>query len=425
MNKDIDDKGGAVPFTARLIAHYRAEETRRKSPLISDPLAERLAGDLSSYFKKHKRTKGTGDYAVVRTHYIDEKILRPWCENHRKSQIVMLGAGLDARAYRYTPLREGEHTVFEVDFEVVNRYKQDVLKSEIPLCTLVRLSADLSNPQWIYDLHENGYSRKVPTLWILEGVAYYLERDTVVSLLMNATKNCVMGSRIFADVCVPGLAEAVFGPFMAHFKWGLKKEEVAEFFRKSGWTVTSSYADDHDQGRDVGQRGLIFVRGYSDPTKLELDDPPVEEPPAILKITDPELQKFASTFLKKITPTIQLIVDRYQKTREEGLDIYHDFIREVKPSVLKIIQGFASILSVGHISSRLLKDPLRAKIETPEEEEAHIVGYLKAVLYLAYCGIKGIEGEQFSNTRLKRDSQKIQVISDIPALLDTVNKEIG
>jgi len=424
MNQTIDEKSDAVPFTARLIAHYRAEETRRKAPLISDPYAKGLAGDLSSYFKKHKRTKSTGDYAIVRTYYIDDKVLKPWCENHKRSQIVMLGAGLDARAYRFAPLGEGEHTVFEVDFEVVNRYKEENLKKEKPLCKLVRLSTDLSNPQWIYDLQEKGYSRKIPTLWILEGVAYYLERDTLVSVLMNASKNCVMGSRIIADICVPGLTQAVFGPFMAHFKWGLNKEDVAEFFRKSGWTVTSSYADDHDQGRDVGQRGLIFVRGYADPTKLELDSPPVEAPPEVLKITDSELQEFASTFLEEITPTILSVVDTYQKSPDKGLATYHDFVGEIKSSVLKIVQGFTSILSVGHISSRLLKDPFTAKLETPEEEEAHIVGYLKAVLYLAYCGIMGIEGEVFNKTKLKKDSQKVQSIADIPPLIQTIQEEI-
>ena len=425
MNQIIDDKRDAVPFTARLIAHYRAEETERKKPLISDPYAKQLAGDLSSYFAKHKRTKGTGDYAIVRTYYIDEKVLRPWCKDNKRSQIVLLGAGLDARAYRFSPLKEGEHTVFEVDFEVVNLYKEEILKKKKPLCKLVRLSTDLAYPQWISDLQDNGFSRKIPTLWILEGVAYYLERDTFVSILMNATKNCVMGSRIVADICVPGLTEVDFGPFMAHFKWGLNKEEVAEFFRKSGWTVTSSYADDHDQGRDVGQRGLIFVRGYADPTKLELDSPPVEKPSETLKITDPELQEFASSFLQEVKPTILSVVDLYQKSRDKGVAIYRDFVKEVKPSVLKIVQGFASILSVGHISSRLLKDPLNVKLETPEEEEAHIVGYLKAILYLAYCGIKGIEGEVFNKTKLKKDSQKVQSLTDIPTLILTIEEEIG
>jgi methyltransferase (TIGR00027 family) len=425
MNQTIDDKRDAVPFTARLIAHYRAEETKRKSPLISDSYAKELAGDLSSYFKKHRRTKGTGDYAIVRTYYIDEKVLTPWCDDHKKSQIVLLGAGLDARAYRFSPLGEGNHTVFEVDFDVVNQYKEEILKDDKPLCNLVRLSTDLSYPQWIFDLQEIGLSRKVPTLWILEGVAYYLERDTVVSVLMNATKNCVMGSRIFADVCVPGLTEAEFGPFMAHFKWGLNKEDVAEFFRKSGWTVTSAYADDHDQGRDVGQRGLIFVRGYSDPTKLELDSPPVEKPTEVLKITDPKLQEFASSFLKRISPTILSLVDLYQKSRDKGFESYQDFTKEAKPSIVKIVEGFANILSVGHISSRLLKDPLTIRLETSDEEEAHIVGYLKAILYLAYCGIKGIEGEVFSRTKLKKDSQKVQSLSDIPLLIQTIKEEIG
>ncbi len=79
---------------------------------------------------------------------------------------------------------------------------------------------------------------------------------------------------------------------------------------------------------------------------------------------------------------------------------------------------------VGHISARLLKDPLKVELNTLAEEEAHIVGYLKAILYLAYCGIKGLEGEQFSNTRLKRESQKFQTLADIPSLIELIQEDI-
>ncbi|MHA2359293.1 MAG: class I SAM-dependent methyltransferase [Candidatus Thorarchaeota archaeon] len=264
--QEIDDERDAIPFTARLIAHYRDEETKRDVPLISDPFAERLAGDLTFYFEEHKRTGGTGDYAIVRTFYLDDKILTPWCDTHKVSQIVSLGAGLDARAYRFTPLKPEKHTIFEIDFEIVNNYKEQILQNETPLCKLVRIASDLTKPEWISDLLEGGFSKKIPTLWILEGLTYYLEQDAVISILQTASKNSVTGSQMFADVCVPGLTEARFGPFMMHFKWGLNKEEVPAFFEKSGWKVSSSFADDHDQGRDVGQRGLIFVRGTPDPS---------------------------------------------------------------------------------------------------------------------------------------------------------------
>ena len=37
---------------------------------------------------------------------------------------------------------------------------------------------------------------------------------------------------------------------------------MSSFFASAGWNVLlCSFADDHDQGRDVGQKGLIFVHG--------------------------------------------------------------------------------------------------------------------------------------------------------------------
>ncbi|MFW9869842.1 MAG: class I SAM-dependent methyltransferase [Candidatus Thorarchaeota archaeon] len=422
---DIDDTDNAVPFTSRLLAHYRAEETKRDARLISDPFAERLAGDLSPYFEKHKRTSGTGDYAIVRTFHIDDKILNPWCNTHKESQIVILGAGLDTRAYRIAPLQKNKHTVFEIDFEVVNNYKEQILQNETPFCKLVRISSDLTKPEWISDLLEGSFSKKIPTLWILEGLTYYLEQDAVISILQIASKKSAEGSQIFADLCVPGLTEARFGPFMMHFKWGLNEDEVPSFFEKSGWNVSSSFADEHDQGRDVGQRGLMFVEGTPDPTGIGvylLIEEPSEE--AVLKITDPELQRRALTFLRKIKPKIESIVYMYQKDRDNGLNHYYDFVIRVSPNVLEIIQGFSNIVSVGHISPRLLKDPLKAELNSPEEEEAHIVGYLKAILSLAYCGIKGLEGEQYSNTKVESESQKVRKLSEIPSLIELIHKEI-
>ncbi|MHA1943600.1 MAG: class I SAM-dependent methyltransferase, partial [Candidatus Thorarchaeota archaeon] len=300
-----------------------------------------------------------------------------------------------------------------------------ILQNETPLCKLVRIASDLTKPEWISDLLEGGFSKKIPTLWILEGLTYYLEQDAVISILQTASKNSVTGSQMFADVCVPGLTEARFGPFMMHFKWGLNKEEVPAFFEKSGWKVSSSFADDHDQGRDVGQRGLIFVRGTPDPSGIGvymLIEESSDE--SALKISDPELQRHSLTFLKKIRPKIESIVYMYQKDRVNGLNHYHDFIVRVSPTVLEIMQGFTNFLSVGHISPRLLKDPLKTELNSPEEEEAHIVGYLKAILCLAYCGIKGIEGEQFSNTKLEEESQKVRALFDLASLIELIHKEI-
>ncbi|MHA2295085.1 MAG: SAM-dependent methyltransferase [Candidatus Hodarchaeales archaeon] len=258
---ETKDEETAVPFTARLMAYYREQENKRDSPLIVDPLAERLAGDMTSYADKHRHVAGSGDYPLVRSYYIERNLLTRWCNAQAESQIVLLGSGLDTRAYRFKPLQTNTHTIFEIDFLAINNFKEKILQGEQLLCGLERISADLNNPDWSSQLVNRGFSSNVPTFWVLEGLIYYMERDAVTAVLKKAAEMSTENSQIFADVCIPALADLVFGPFTRYFKWGLDKQDVPSFFATTGWNVSCSYADDHDQGRDVGQRGLIFVNG--------------------------------------------------------------------------------------------------------------------------------------------------------------------
>jgi methyltransferase (TIGR00027 family) len=257
-----NDRKTGVPFTARLIAYYRTQEMDNESPLIIDPFAERLAGDLQSYLQKH-RHQSKSDYTIVRPYFIEEKLLTHWCNTIRESQIVLLGAGMDTRAYRFKPLLLNKHTIFEVDFETVNRYKEEILQEEEPLCHLVRISADISIINDLMSkLREVGFLSNIPTFWILEGLVYYLEKDLIISLLDEMAKISGEESKLFVDVCVPMLAMMEFGPFARHFLWGIEKQDVPSFFDSVGWNVSCSFADDYNMGRDVGQRGMIFVHGY-------------------------------------------------------------------------------------------------------------------------------------------------------------------
>jgi methyltransferase (TIGR00027 family) len=254
------DEAKAVPFTARLIAYQRAQEYKREDSLISDPFAERLAGDLEDYLSKHKRYTRM-DYPIVRAYYLENQLLAPWCKEHNESQIIFLGAGLDTRAYRFELLNHGDHTVFEIDFPIIIDYKDEILQYEEPLCSIVRIPADLSTLSWGFQLVDGDFSSEIPTFWILEGTAYYLPKDAFVSVLETAAGMSPEDSGIFVDVCVPVLAEVRFGAFMMHFKWGINPGEIKSFFAKNGWKVDYSFADDHDQGRDVGQKGHLFVHG--------------------------------------------------------------------------------------------------------------------------------------------------------------------
>jgi len=257
-----------LPFTARLMAYYRAQESKRDDALIIDPFAERLAGNLGSYLSDHIRFSEM-DYPLVRSYYIEKNLLTPWCNKQKDSQIVLLGAGLDTRAYRFKPEHKNKHTLFEIDFPEVIQYKNEILKNEKPFCNLVRLSADLSKLNWLPFLINSKFSTKTPTFWVLEGIAYYIEKQDFTSLLFKIAEISTKHSQIFIDIMqlsrwysFPYTSDGIVGdPFSKHFKWGIDINSAQSLFAEFGWNVTCSFADDHDQGRNVGQKGMIFVHG--------------------------------------------------------------------------------------------------------------------------------------------------------------------
>jgi len=415
MDKDsegitIDADEHAVPFTARLIAYYRAQESKRENPLIVDPYAERLAGDLQSYTMEHKRTVGSGDYAIVRAHYVDNRLDESWSEN---LQIVILGAGLDTRVYRLKSLK-ARNTIFEIDFPIVIAYKEDKLKDIVPLCHVIRLSLDFSTKNWMKELRNAGFDSNLDTFWILEGFAYYLDKVTVSSILMQIAKIDAYENRIFIDLCVPALADLEYGPFARHFKWGLQIEDVHDFFAATGWEVKCSYADDFNHDRDVGQRGLIFVDGVStEPQDTTLQRK--KEVELVTKVTEPDF----NVILSKIESIVQL----YQRAPEKGLARYVEFLRDLTPYIKSCVERRGDVLSIGRISPRLLRDPFLkdpVKELTIEEQEAHINGYLRAIIFFVYCETLDLNGLQFTHTPLYKESLRFTGLTSILELIGIV-----
>ncbi|MFX0174089.1 MAG: hypothetical protein ACFE9L_19560 [Candidatus Hodarchaeota archaeon] len=144
-----------------------------------------------------------------------------------------------------------------------------------------------------------------------------------------------------------------------------------------------------------------------------------------------ELRIFSIELTKKILPEINGIIEAFRKGPEEGLSTYLDFIKSVKPSLEKIIHGLRDPIELGHISPRLLRDPLTIDLMTLKrssgELEAHVVGYIKAILFLVYYGARGLEGWQFKDTSLyeeKLRSQSVGKIDIIPSFVEIVTKEI-
>lgn len=416
----IDTQIDGIPYTARLNAYYRALENAKDTPLFQDPYAKRLAGDMSHLSLYLKERSGL---QIARHFYIDTEIIGPWCEAHKESQIAILGAGLDTRAYRLDVLQKHKHTIYEVDLSSLIEYKKKMLADEHPVCRLIRLSADLSNPTWAEKLLDHEFSDQVPTLWILEGLAYYLDQNLVTSLFKEVHRLSTTTSEIFVDLCVPAFADLDFGPYTRHFKWGIERQNILPFFAATGWDVSSEYADNHSYGRDVGQRGIFYVHGVRAntlvPEKINTTMKPRESINS---------QTFAVDFAKKTLPAIESIVHTYTKDATEGLESFLNLMSSIKPSVEILVKNQDTPLNIGRISPRLLSDPLSIEEKVSslnlDEVESHIVGYLKAVLNLTYCSMLNIIGHQFQQTELYTIGMQSKTIESILSLVEIVKSEL-
>ncbi|XP_073284266.1 uncharacterized protein [Primulina huaijiensis] len=227
--------------------------------MIHDPVAELLAGEtyLRSIYEKIKKDRLnnareiSGVILAVRTLWIDSKLEAALDSFHGAgAQVVLLGAGMDARAYRLSCLKES--SMFEVDFPEVLKAKTDILEAAVnamdekqqPILkakSLSRVAADLTEDDWLQKLQISGFEPKKSTVWILEGILYYLSHCQAMKVL-----------KIIAEKC--RLTHTVL---------------LADFMNKQATTLSSStfhfYCDWPDE--------LLPSLGFSDVTLSQIGDP--------------------------------------------------------------------------------------------------------------------------------------------------------
>jgi methyltransferase (TIGR00027 family) len=159
-----------VSDTALMVAAARARETGRPDGVVRDPFAARLASARGAALAdKLLNPDWLGIGVGLRCRTIDEMLLEAIAA-HGIRNVVLLGAGLDARAWRLD--LPPELRWIEVDFAPILDYKFELLASEKPKCRLERMAADLrveSERRAIWDA-----AGSQPGLIITEGLLLYL-----------------------------------------------------------------------------------------------------------------------------------------------------------------------------------------------------------------------------------------------------------
>lgn len=180
---------------------------------------------------------------LCRKRYIDDVTSRAIQDGIET--VVVLGAGLDTRAYRLASLADRQ--IYEVDQPENSHYKRARLKSiygRVPQhVTLIAL--DFDTDDLLEKLIASGYEPVRKTLFVWEGVTQYLTRDGVHNTL-SALGKAAPGSRlVFTYVrkdfttgrnlygAKKGYERFVLGEKLWHF--AMDPDEVAPVLAGYGW----------------------------------------------------------------------------------------------------------------------------------------------------------------------------------------------
>jgi methyltransferase (TIGR00027 family) len=193
QNEKLKQKQSKTAFfnaLHRTIAH----KMNKNNKLGGDHLAEIFLPWHYRFFLKfssiQKNTKqklddafpGLNAYVTARTAFFDQLFQQALQKDI--PQIIILGAGYDTRPYRFSEMNENTR-IFECDTPIMqNKKKKDLKKAKIEIPEQVTfVPIDLNQVMLDLALKTAGYQSDKITLFIWEGVSYYLDPVSVDQIL--------------------------------------------------------------------------------------------------------------------------------------------------------------------------------------------------------------------------------------------------
>jgi methyltransferase (TIGR00027 family) len=240
MNKK---KVEQIPSETALFAALRrtiANKEYNNNKLGPDYLAEIFLPAYYRFFLKfekvRKNTKnklagfmpGLTEYIIARTAFFDGLFIN--AIKNQIPQIVLLGAGYDSRAYRFAKSNKGT-IIYELDAIPTQKRKIKCLKAahviipiEIQYVPINFINESLSNV-----LEKAGYKNQERTLFLWEGVSFYLDLESVKETLSFVGRSSHRDSVIAYDYTISISEENMNKYYGANeFKKSMKEHHANE-----------------------------------------------------------------------------------------------------------------------------------------------------------------------------------------------------
>jgi len=161
------------------------------------------------------------------------------------TQVVVLGAGFDSRAYRFQSQLGSVH-VMEVDLGATQTYKKqrlsEILDAIPPNVSFVPM--DFTKDNLLDQLRNAGYSEQQNTFFLWEGVTYYLPEAAVKDTLHFVRDHSASASRVAFDY-FGASNSTVNNPNSLYARWGepvlfgFPNDRAREYVQQEGLGVLS------------------------------------------------------------------------------------------------------------------------------------------------------------------------------------------
>jgi methyltransferase (TIGR00027 family) len=176
--------GAREPDEAIRNPDYLAERLlgpEERAMVADQPVVQALEHDFAD-LRQNPEAMGSVVMMIIRTRFIEDRLEHAILDG--VSQVVILGAGFDTRAYRLTELLKNAR-VFEVDQPSTQEYKRRRVREtgiEVPP-NLTYVPVDFRHDKLGDVLAAAGYDSSQRTFFIWEGVTMYLPEAAVEETL--------------------------------------------------------------------------------------------------------------------------------------------------------------------------------------------------------------------------------------------------
>jgi methyltransferase (TIGR00027 family) len=196
--------------------------------------------------------RGVYEYVSARTKLFDEVFGQAIDDVF--PQIVILGAGFDTRAWRFTQRNKGTR-VFELDSPVTQEMKRKLLAQKGVACPeeITFVPIDFEEEDMAEVLRKAGYRADLKSLFLLEGVVMYLTAEAVGSTLGFIRENAGAGSLLLFDYMLASVLRRennLYGEDSIHktvFKtgeewhFGIDAGKIDAFLTEHGFNLVRHY----------------------------------------------------------------------------------------------------------------------------------------------------------------------------------------